>query len=68
MAHSRQGDRTAWDEWAHRPKDLAATAAAIRAKVVANAPEPETREPEEYEAEDGRILYRLTDRRECDRK
>ncbi|SKB07665.1 5-methylcytosine-specific restriction enzyme A [Aeromicrobium choanae] len=62
------GDHEIWAEWAHRPDELFATAVAIRADGHAAVPEPPTSEEEEYEADEGRILYRLHRRRERDRK
>lgn len=67
MPHSGQGDQVVWDEWSDRPHGLASTAAAIRANGTSDVAEPQTGEPEEYEADEGRILYRLHRRRERDR-
>lgn len=66
MPHSGQGDQVVWDEWSDRPDELAATAAAIRVNGKSGAAEAETGEAEEYEADEGRILYRLHRRRERD--
>lgn len=68
MAHGAAGDARVWEDWAHRPAELLAAVAAIRAHgISADAPE-DTGEEEEYEAPEGRILFREHRRYERDKK
>lgn len=77
MEHGEDLDRVVWEAWARRPEELAEVAARIRAANASAedgdpedeaAAETETGEDEEYEAEEGRLLYRSHRRRERDRK
>jgi 5-methylcytosine-specific restriction enzyme A len=58
MPHAGAGDLATWTAWAHRPDELAAAVAAIRARGESDDAPPDTGEEEEYEAPEGRILYR----------
>lgn len=68
MTNLGAGDIETWEEWAHRPDELAQAVALIRARGKADDAPPETGEDEEYEAPEGRILYREHRRYERDRK
>lgn len=68
MPHGARADKATWDEWAHRPDELSAVAAAIRATGATVTVDDETNEDEEYEAEEGRLLFRKHRRYERDRK
>jgi len=68
MAHGGGGDRRVWEEWAHRPEDLAKAVALIRARGETDDAPADTGEDEEHEAPEGRILYREHRRYERDRK
>jgi 5-methylcytosine-specific restriction protein A len=68
MTNLGAGDVETWDAWAHRPDELAAAVAAIRRRGESDEAAPDTGEEEEYEAVEGRILYREHRRYERDRK
>ena len=68
MAHGGAGDRRAWEGWAHRPDELAQAVALIRARGGTGEAPADTGEEEEYEAPEGRILFREHRRYERDRK
>lgn len=68
MPNLSVGDMATWDEWAHRPEVLAAAVALIRARGVGDDVLDDTGEDDEYEAAEGRILYREHRRYERDRK
>lgn len=68
MGHSAAGDREVWAQWAHRPDELAEAVALIRARGESDDAPPDTGEDEEYQAPEGRILYREHRRYERDRK
>jgi 5-methylcytosine-specific restriction enzyme A len=68
MAHGGAGDRRVWDDWAHRPEELAQAVALIRARGETDEAPADTGEDEEYEAPEGRILFREHRRYERDRK
>lgn len=68
MPNGSVGDREVWDEWAHRPAELAEAVALIRSFSASGELPPETGEDEEFEAPEGRVLYRLHRRYERDRK
>jgi 5-methylcytosine-specific restriction enzyme A len=68
MPHVGAGDVATWNQWAHRPGELAAAVALIRARGESDQAPDETGEEEEYEAPEGRILYREHRRYERDRK
>lgn len=66
MSHSGASDQRVWDEWAWRPGELAAAVAVIRARGTSDAAPVDTHEDEEYEAPEGRILFREHRRYERD--
>lgn len=68
MGHGGAGDRRTWEQWAHRPEDLAQAVALIRARGKTEEAPTDTGEDEEYEAPEGRILFREHRRYERDRK
>lgn len=68
MAHGGAGDRHVWHDWAHRPDELAQAVALIRARGETKEAPADTGEDEEYEAPEGRILFREHRRYERDRK
>lgn len=68
MGHGGVGDARVWEEWAHRPEELAQAVALIRARGDNDDAPDDTGEEEEYEAPEGRILYREHRRYERDRK
>lgn len=68
MPNSSVGDRQVWEEWAHRPEELAQAVALIRSSASASSPPPETGEEDEFDAPEGRMLYRLHRRYERDRQ
>jgi 5-methylcytosine-specific restriction protein A len=68
MAHGGAGDRRVWEEWAHRPEDLGHAVALIRARGETDGALADTGEDEEYEAPEGRILFREHRSYERDRK
>lgn len=69
MGHGSAEDRRVWEQWAHRPDELAQAVALIRARGESDdAPEDTGEEEEEYEAPEGRILFREHRRYERDRK
>jgi len=68
MPHIAKADKAIWEEWAHRPDELAEVVAAIRDENARGGLENETGEPEEYVADEGRLLYRAHRQRERDRK
>ena len=68
MGHGGAGDRSVWEQWAHRPDDLVQAVSLIRARGLTDAAPVDTGEDEEYEAAEGRILFRVHRRYERDRK
>jgi 5-methylcytosine-specific restriction protein A len=68
MGHGGAGDRRVWEDWAHRPEELAKAVALIRARGETDDAPEDTGEEEEYEAPEGRILFREHRRYERDRK
>lgn len=68
MGHGGAGDRRTWEDWAHRPEELADAVALIRARGETDEAPADTGEEEEYEAPEGRILFREHRRYERDRK
>jgi 5-methylcytosine-specific restriction protein A len=68
MGHGAIGDQRVWDEWAYRPDELARAVALIRAHGDTDDAAQDTGEEEEYEASEGRILFREHRRYERDRK
>ena len=68
MPHAGAGDLATWNEWSHRPDELAEAVAQIRARGETDDAPDDTGEEEEYEAPEGRILYREHRRYERDRK
>ncbi|WP_300678487.1 HNH endonuclease [Nocardioides sp.] len=68
MGHGAAGDRSVWQDWAHRPDELAQAVALIRARGETDDAPADTGEDEEYEAAEGRILFREHRRYERDRK
>lgn len=68
MGHGSAGDRRVWEQWAHRPDELAQAVALIRARGESDDAPEDTGEEEEYEAPEGRILFREHRRYERDRK
>lgn len=68
MGHGGAEDRRVWDDWAHRPDELAQAVALIRARGETDDAPHDTGEDEEYEAPEGRILFREHRRYERDRK
>lgn len=68
MGHGGAGDRRVWDDWAYRPDDLQWAVALIRARGLTDEAPRDTGEDEEYEAPEGRILFREHRRHERDRK
>lgn len=68
MPNGSAGDREVWEEWAHRPKELAQAVALIRSSASADSPPPATGEEDEFDAPEGRMLYRLHRRYERDRQ
>jgi 5-methylcytosine-specific restriction protein A len=68
MGHGGAGDAKVWKVWAHRPSELAQAVAFIRAHGVTDEAPEDTGEDEEYEAPEGRILFREHRRYERDRK
>lgn len=68
MGHGGAGDRWVWGQWAHRPAELAQAAVLIRAHGKSDEAPEDTGEDEEYEAPEGRILFREHRRYERDRK
>jgi len=67
MGHGGTLDSLVWREWTHRPAELHAAVQLIRARGGNDETAPETGEDEEYEAPEGRILYREHRRYERDR-
>jgi len=63
-----QVTRGVWEGWAHRPDELAQAVAHIRAHGVTDDAPEDTGEDEEYEAPEGRILFREHRRYERYRK
>ncbi|MFC4785366.1 HNH endonuclease [Nocardioides sp. MAHUQ-72] len=68
MGHGGAGDRRVWEDWAHRPAELAQAVTLIRARGETDDAAEDTGEEEEYEASEGRILFREHRRYERDRK
>lgn len=68
MPNVGAGDIAAWNEWSDRYTELAAAVVLIRDRGESDATPPDTGEDEEYEAAEGRILYREHRRYERDRK
>ncbi|WP_298746934.1 HNH endonuclease [uncultured Serinicoccus sp.] len=68
MGHGGAGDRRVWEGWAFRPEELAQAVALIRARGETDDAPEDTGEEEEYEAPEGRILFREHRRYERDRK
>jgi 5-methylcytosine-specific restriction protein A len=68
MGHGAFGDQRVWDEWAYRPEELAQAVVLIRARGETDDAPKDTGEDEEYEAPEGRILFREHRRYERDRK
>jgi 5-methylcytosine-specific restriction protein A len=68
MGHGGAGDRRVWHDWAHRPDELAQAVALIRARGTSSEVSVDTGEDEEYEAPEGRILFREHRRHERNRK
>ncbi len=68
MAHGSAKDADVWDAWAHRPGELGKAVTQIRAKGKTDNAPIDTGEDEEYEAPEGRILYREHRRYERDRR
>lgn len=68
MGHGGAGDARVWEEWAHRPAELAQAVALIRARGKTEEAPEDTGEEEEYEALEGRILFREHRRYERDRQ
>lgn len=68
MGHSGAGDRRVWEDWAHRGDELAQAVAFIRARGKNDDAPGDTGEDEEYEALEGRILFREHRRYERDRQ
>lgn len=66
MPHGSAGDRRVWDTWAGRPVELALAVREIRSRANGAESVPDTGEDEEYEAPEGRILYRAHRRYERD--
>jgi 5-methylcytosine-specific restriction protein A len=67
MENLAAGDIEVWNRWAHRGAELSAAVAQIRARGTAETVPNDTGEDEEYEAVEGRILYREHRRYERDR-
>ena len=67
MSHGSQLDQKIWDAWAHRPDELSEVVRAIRASATRQEISGDTGEEEEYEAAEGRLLYRQHRRYERDR-
>jgi 5-methylcytosine-specific restriction enzyme A len=67
MSHGAWMDGKVWDEWAYRPDELHSVALAIRATGASEIVVGETGEEEEYEADEGRLLFRKHRRYERDR-
>lgn len=68
MGHGGAGDRRVWGDWAHRADELAQAVALIRVRGETDDAPEDTGEDEEYEAPEGRILFREHRRYERDRK
>lgn len=68
MGHGGAGDTRVWEEWAERPRELAQAVALIRARGKTDEAPEDTGEDEEYEALEGRILFREHRRYERDRQ
>lgn len=68
MGHFGTADRRTWEDWAHRPGDLAQAVALIRELGATDGLPGDTGEEEEYEAPEGRVLYRAHRRYERDHK
>lgn len=62
------GDLSVWQDWAHRPTELAQAVALIRGRGENDDAPPDTGEEEEYEAPEGQVAYREHRRYERDRK
>ena len=67
MAHGASADQEVWDAWAHQPAQLRTIADHIRSTGTSRELASPTDEAEEYEALEGRLLYRLHRKRERDR-
>lgn len=68
MEHIGALDAKVWKVWAHRPGELSMAVALIRARGTSETTLDDTGEDDEYEAIEGRILYREHRRYERDRK
>jgi 5-methylcytosine-specific restriction protein A len=68
MRYGGSADAAVWDAWNQRPEQLAAIVDEIRSRAGDGALETPTGEPEEYEAEEGQLLYRRHRAYERDRK
>lgn len=68
MPHVGVQDREVWKEWAPRPNELQQAVQLIRAGGASDSTPPDTQEEEEYQAPEGRILFRQHRRRERDPK
>ncbi|MGW6263991.1 HNH endonuclease [Cellulosimicrobium funkei] len=67
MGHGSAADCRVWDDWAHRPHQLAEIFAIRRERGKSDDVPGDTGEDEEYEASEGRILFRTHRRYERDR-
>lgn len=63
-----QLDEVVWDEWAHRPQDLIAVAAAIRSAATRGLPLMPEVDEDDVEAVEGKLLFRQHRVRERNRK
>ena len=68
MPHGSHLDQKIWEAWAHRPQELHEVVNSIRANASSDQAAHDTGEEEEYEAEEGRLLYRMHRRYERDGK